>query len=309
MSYNDPRNESQASRYGRACLTVAWWVVAPLAVLLPWMACAQTASGLPEIVALQYGFDGVYKAGFFAPVQITLRGGRENIACCVELTVRDGDGYPTVVATERPQQLLAGQTQQVSMYAKPGRVSSTTVVTLLDATTGRAVARRQFEASPLPDDDHYVDALLSTQRLFVSLGAPIGLEGAATIRRRDLDRSAVVARLEQATQLPTRWLGLDAVDTVVLTTREVELYRRLPADSLQWTALDAWVRWGGQLVLCVGGNGAEILAENAPLARFAPGRFERVVPLRSYTSLKSTARIMPIRSPWVAATEGSTWPS
>ena len=45
-------------------------------------------------------------------------------------------------------------------------------------------------------------------------------------------------------------------------------------------ALDEWVRMGGRLVLCVGAQADEVLAADSPLRQFAPGRLEKMVPLR-----------------------------
>lgn len=286
MSLIPTTSENSSLRLPMSARWVAWglgcWLVACCASLV----VAQSARQGPEVVSLRYGFGGKYKAGHFTPVQVDLRGGRENLACLVELTVPDGDGYPTVIGTERPLQLLAGQPHRVTMYAKPGRVSSTTQVTLREATTGAVVARRQFDSSPLPDQDHYEEALLSTQRLFVSLGPSIGVESAVAIRRREVDRSADIARLEQASELPTRWYGYDGVDMLVLSTSQPEIYRQLPPDSPQWAALDEWIQLGGRLLVCVGREAPEMLAADGPLARYAPGSFDEVVPLRDFASLE-----------------------
>jgi len=76
-------------------------------------------------------------------------------------------------------------------------------------------------------------------------------------------------------RLPTHWCGYEGVDAVILSTSRPEIYRKLATHSAVVQALDEWVRMGGRLVLCVGARAEEILAADAPLGRFAPGRLEK----------------------------------
>ena len=96
-----------------------------------------------------------------------------------------------------------------------------------------------------------------------------------------------MARVEDVERLPTHWCGYEGVDAVILSTSRPEIYRKLTADSAQVQALDEWIRMGGRLVLCAGSQAEKVLAADAPLRRFAPGRLEKIVPLRPTGALES----------------------
>ena len=55
-------------------------------------------------------------------------------------------------------------------------------------------------------------------------------------------------------------------------------------------ALDQWIRMGGRLVLCVGSRADEVLAQGSALRRFAPGRLEKIVALKSDRGVGSVCR-------------------
>jgi hypothetical protein len=75
--------------------------------------------------------------------------------------------------------------------------------------------------------------------------------------------------LDDASQLPDRWFGYDAVDVFVLTSGNRDLITQLEQDSddSRRTALLTWVRRGGQLVLSVGRNQQDVarLLKKLPL--------------------------------------------
>ena len=57
----------------------------------------------------------------------------------------------------------------------------------------------------------------------------------------------VVATLNSARDLPTRWYGYEGVTAVVISTSNPEIFRQLSETSARITALDQWVRMGGRL--------------------------------------------------------------
>ena len=67
------------------------------------------------------------------------------------------------------------------------------------------------------------------------------------------------------------------------------IYHKLAANNARVQALDQWVRMGGRLILCVGSQGAEVLAESHPLRQFAPGRFERRATLAQTGAIETYA--------------------
>ena len=65
------------------------------------------------------------------------------------------------------------------------------------------------------------------------------------------------------------------------------MYGKSAANDARMQALDQWVHMGGRLVLCVGSQGKKILAESSLLKQFAPGRFEKTVPLRQTGAIET----------------------
>lgn len=63
---------------------------------------------------------------------------------------------------------------------------------------------------------------------------------------------------EDVAALPDRWYGYDAVDVVILATGKVDYVNALAADAVRHKALQEWVQRGGQLVISVGRNQAEV---------------------------------------------------
>ncbi len=144
------------------------------------------------------------------------------------------------------------------------------------------MAERTFE----PGTDALSAAMSPGQELIVMLGPPIPLHEKAG-QTDDGERRIEVARLSGVSQLPTHWYGYEGVDLLILSTTQPDVYRSLSGARLE--ALEQWVRLGGQILLSVGSQAGEILAAEAPLARFAPGRFEEMIPLRSTSGIEAYA--------------------
>ena len=114
----------------------------------------------------------------------------------------------------------------------------------------------------------------------MSLGADqIGLRQAFADREATAGESARrVVELKSIADLPTEWFGYDAVDVLVVSVSEIDLFRQLAADTERFAALVNWIELGGRLVfLCGGENAAELLASGQPFASLVPGRVAEVV--------------------------------
>ena len=126
------------------------------------------------------------------------------------------------------------------------------------------------------------------------------VEDAAALGGLDPQRQPAVARLDDLEHLPEQWYGYEGVDALVLCTSKPALWRGLGRERARIEALDQWVRMGGRLVLCVGAEAAVVLAKDSALARFAPGRLQKMVALRQTGGLEtyagSTNAILPAAS-------------
>ncbi len=246
------------------------------------------AADQPEFVGLRVGFAGRYKAGVWTPVVVTLRGGAARQAGQVRLTVPDGDGVPSRVVSppDEPSVVPAGRTAAQRLYVRFGRTSST--LTAEFVVEGRVAARREFEAGVEGGPLRFLPAMPALQPLIVSVGQA-EVEDSVGLRRAGPAREDVIANVPDFSQLPDRWYGYEGVEAVVLSTSRPELWDELTPTDERVEALDRWVRLGGRLVLCVGRSGEEVLAPDAPLARFAPGNLAEMVSLRRLAALESYA--------------------
>lgn len=244
---------------------------------------------LPQIAGVQVGIGGFYRAGTWTPIRVTLRGGSQPASGQIHLTVPDGDGVPCRVSTptKTPCVILAGESRTVELYARFGRVRSRLDV---EFQAAEGSVRRSFEAADPPGKDQFPAAVENHRKLVITVApGPVGVEDAFNLLRLSPKDQAVVGRLEDASQLPSRWYGYEGIDALVLATSQAKPYADLKPDSPQLSALDEWLQMGGRLVLCVGGEGERILGEGAPLARFAPGRFQKLVLLRQTGALEAYA--------------------
>ena len=131
-------------------------------------------------------------------------------------------------------------------------------------------------------------AAIESRQLIVCLGGEAEtVARAAALGGLRPERRPVVARLDDLEQLPTEWYGYEGVDALVLSTSQPQRYGKLAPGSPRLEALDQWVQMGGKLVLCVGAEAAAVLGKDAPLARFAPGRYEGMVLLRQTAALEA----------------------
>ncbi|MEE8452983.1 MAG: hypothetical protein V3R99_13745 [Thermoguttaceae bacterium] len=214
----------------------------------------------PEILGIRVGFGGVYKVGVWTPVEV--------LGDVSRIIVPDGDGIPS--------QVTGG-------YVRFGRVDSQ--LTVEAEGGGQGIARKVFSSKADADVTgfglHYRPAIGAARQLIVAVAPdPIGLEAAIGLLRQDEAERPVAVRLPDCSQLPDRWYGYEGVDVLVLSTSRPEAFADLKPDDARLEAIDQWIRMGGKLILSVGSQAETVLAEGAPLARFAPGRLNAMVPLR-----------------------------
>lgn len=238
-------------------------------------------SGLPEIAGVQVGLGGFYRAGTWTPVRVTLRGGAQAASGQLHLTVPDGDGVPSRVSMpdNTPCVVPAGESRTVELYVRFGRLRSRLDV---EFQTDQGSVRRSFDAADQPGEDQFPAAVENHRKLVVAVAAgPVGVEDSFNMLRLPPKDQAVVGRLEDAGQLPSRWYGYEGIDALVLTTSQIRPYADLKPDSPQLAALEQWIQMGGRLILCVGREGKAMLGDGASLAPFAPGRFLKVLQRRT----------------------------
>lgn len=257
---------------------LALFLFLPLVGTLP--ASGQEAS-LPEIAGVRVGIAGRYKPGLWTPVQVGLRGGGQPWSGQVSVVAPDGDGVPCRFSTpdDQPCRVEPGQMQTVVLHARIGRTEPELSVELRQGET--TVAERAFKAGASQGANPFLPGLRSTEGLIVVVGPEtFAAEETLAGLRQIAGGRTVAVRVDDVGQLPTQWFGYEGVDVVVLATSEPGLYAPLRPDSPQVAALDEWVRMGGKLLLCAGRRSEGLLGAVGPLARFAPGKLVRMIPLR-----------------------------
>ncbi len=221
-----------------------------------------------SVESVQIGFAGRYKVGSFTPLSIHLRsqsGSDQTGDLAVEMV--DGDGVQ--VQLERQGLALAsGKIESIRTLVKPGRPQGVLKLSFGEPSSAKAVHLA---------DAHLPQALLATQELIVEVGKSIGMPLLERLYpQSDLARPSATL-VENPALLPQDWLGYDGVDLVVVTTSDASVVDAWNSNTDAAASLDAWVTMGGKLMLCVGSQAPRALAAGSPLARFAPGRFRRVV--------------------------------
>jgi hypothetical protein len=229
----------------------------------------------PKIVGVRVGIGDRYKAGLWTQVEVTLQGGSETLTGELSVIVPDGDGVPG--RATKPCLVPAGRETTVRLITRFGRVNSD--LKAVFSVGGRVVANRTFDTALKADEEHFLEGIESQKLIAVVGASSLDVESAGKPSGLDREYWPAAARVDDIEQLPTHWCGYEGVDAVILCTSRPEVYHKLAANNARVEALDQWVRMGGRLVLCVGSQGNEILAEGSPLRQFAPGRFEKMVSL------------------------------
>lgn len=241
-----------------------------------------------QIAGVEVGLAGQYRTGVWTQVRITLQSGEQAVEGQLALTVPDSDGAPNCLATsdKQPVRVPAGATVTVPLYARFGRLESELGVEFLPQNA--PAVRRVFQASASPGEGQFPAALPSTARLVGYFGEnATGLERALELVRQQPGEQPAVARLSQVASLPRQWYGYEALESLVLSTSNPQLFADLKPEGPEIIALDKWLRMGGRLVLSVGSQAERILAPGAPLARFSPGSLQRMVPQWNPAALES----------------------
>lgn len=228
----------------------------------------------PKITGVQIGFEGTYKLGCWTPLTVELQGGSEVWTGRVVVAVPDTDGVTTRVVSDRPIGLDPEQTATARLLVRVGQAMSTLDVRFV-SDDGRTRASRKFYVGPVGAPNSILGGMPAMNRIVLQFGPSLGLsELVQSIQPPDEQLHTRVAHLEDASQLPTRWLGYESVDTVVLTSSQPELYRPLLQSSARLDALQQWVEQGGELVIFCGAGATELLAAGGALQSLVPGNFQ-----------------------------------
>lgn len=237
----------------------------------------------PHIANYSVGLDGTLKVGHWAPVWVDVAGDLGD-GSRIELSAIDSDGVEVTVA-EKP-----ASTGPTLVYTRLGRLGAALRMRLV-GDEGHVLDRAELTPATTADSAGRFTALPSTGTLVVQIGpGNLGLAGVlADPGAADGAAVGAAAQIVDVESLPTDWFGYDAVDVLVLSTSDVSFCERLAADAQRFEALKKWLKLGGRMLICVGRNAPQLIAENAPFAEFTPGHYAELVRLPQTQTLETFA--------------------
>lgn len=252
------------------------------------------ASG-PAPPLLQFGFgdEHISKLGTWSQVRVNSDQSPQRY----EITVTDGDDTP---ANYRGKLLVDSELpNQYSAFARVGKTYGNVSAKFF----GPDDQLLEEIDLPLRGESRQVNMIASTRDLLLTIDPGMKLT-------EELKSSIVGPRAEVAVvvpmkpaAMPSNWLGLDGVDSLLITTSDLKTIEQLT--PMQLDAIAAWVERGGWLVLSVGQHGEQLLQADGRLARFCPGQFEAVGTFTNSKRLEmfanSEEQLIPLRGQPVPA--------
>ncbi|MEE2991098.1 MAG: hypothetical protein VX715_10825, partial [Planctomycetota bacterium] len=173
---------------------------------------AGPAHGAELIEDAKVGIGGQFKLGHWTPLQVRLHS-PDDLQGQVEVTIEDGDATAAVYQGASPVSLVAGKSQTVTSYVRFGRQQSGLEVVFRDSA-GELLSSRRF-ATPR--------AMLSTDYWILTVGADIPVNKRQLASGLAVDaRELNTGHLASLDDLPDKWIGLEGVDQLVLTTSQQE---------------------------------------------------------------------------------------
>lgn len=220
-------------------------IVLHVAALL--FAAVTFADGGPSIRQVRLGLQSTWKVGYPTWTEVEIESTAADFAGSLIFETVDADGVVTVYS--RSIAVKQNQSTTASFVTQHGRSNRPFRVALRDSD-GREVTTRNLtdeeRGTPLPVGQPWV----------VGIGRGLNLDQAAMRSAKGLLPSYSSVEISQVEHLPTSPLGWRGVDLVVLSTSDLELLRGISSE--QQVALSSWVQHGGELLVTIGKNGAEL---------------------------------------------------
>ena len=208
-----------------------------------------------EFEDVTFGFNNGYKSGKWTPLNISLRSQNEPTTFNGELTVETRHIYTDepIFRYAIPLQLSKTDQKQRTFYLYCPKTTFKLFIQLEHSDE----SNRQIETSILvPHATHEITppTSIASKDYLVLVLAPSGDKLQRIIDSKQLDDEGIqthVKYLPNLRSMPTKWIGYDAVDLVII--REVPLTDKRVLKSQQ-SALLEWVQRGGTLILSGGSN-------------------------------------------------------
>ena len=227
-------------------------------IICLFLTTAPSAFGVIAIESIEFGFDGYYKRGRWAPLQLLVVSENEHDSFVgkLEVEVTNLLSGETLQTYSTPVTLTRTDRRRYTLHVfQPG--TSTKMMVRIVNHEGRVNVEREI----IPDFPK------ETKDLFILALTPPGHDVLDDWHGLQIDSSEEMRTfvLHPASQkhLPLNWIGYDSIDLVVI--RGVSLAANRISTTQQSALLD-WVRNGGTLLIS-GGNNLQYLRDSflAPL--------------------------------------------
>ena len=225
---------------------------------------AESVAGVAEhpsaLTSVRIGFENHYKNGLWTPIVIEFQ---DAVSDEQKLAIRstDSDGTPITY-----HYTVSGE--RTTVLAKLGRKDAPIRISLNDGEF------QTFDVPPPVNAERPIYLIIGNE--------DIGLQAAVAELMLREDRRPLLVKLHSLDDLPNQWFGYEAVEMIVLTTTEPQLFEGLTANSPQIRTLNDWVQLGGKMLLCVGKDAGQFLEPDDGFLRlFLPGEFDGMTELRS----------------------------
>ena len=195
------------------------------------------------VMAVNIGFEERYKNGLWTPITLEFQPALPEGS---KLAIRssDSDGTPITYHYE-----VSGE--RVTVLAKLGRKDEPIQISF-DGS--------EFTTFPVPPPVN------AERPIYLIIGNDdIGLQSAVAELMLREDRRPLLVKLNSLADLPDKWFGYEAIEMVVLTTTNPQLFEGLTAESPQIQALNDWVKLGGKMLLAVGRDAEPLVSPLSPL--------------------------------------------
>ena len=234
-----------------------------------------------SIESAEVGIEGCYKLGAWTPIQLVVKGDVSSVAS-VRTRALDGDG----LAMDLDWPITEVNGTSLRCWTRIGRSNSDLVIQLLDRSEG-VLAETKLRADSMEES---LDAQVSTRRIMLCIGfdKETDLKFRVAAGAQQAGSPIHLVTSDNIGGLPDRWFGYEAFDTVVLSTRQVELLDQW--GDAQRKALLQWVELGGRLIIGAARNADALLGEGGAWTEFAPGKYSGTSELAASNSLEFYSR-------------------
>ena len=246
----------------------------PIFIVCGFLAEAVVAAEYPYTpTSVRIGIENTYKNGLWTPITLEWESPVLEHGYYARLVIQcsDSDGTPVRYSYRITRDKEARDGNRAVVLAKLGRKDEPIQIAFHRGD--------EFTSYPVPSPVN------AERPIYLIFGNDdIGLQGAVAELMLREDRRPLLVKVNSFDDLPTEWFGYEAVEMVVLTTTEPELFAGLTADCPKIKALDDWLKLGGKMLLCAGKDAGQFLEPNDGVLRpFFPGQFAGMTEMRSGT--------------------------